>query len=391
MIDSQTIQCALLLGNSLLAFCFLLATRREHACRAMQFLTCGKCMQTLAWSVSFYARDGWLMLTPLLLLGGLAFDAAALWESNDVSIWRKRLFGLCLAMLLWTGLVAVMDWHWGGKLILLALSLVQALAAWAWLQNWSGASSLRRSLALMAALLSIVLLAPILDLFNFMAQGGDQARQLLANPSLIQQLFVSTLPFLVMMLLNGFGFLLLELERQQAQLLHLALVDPLTDAPNRRSFLNALGPWLALARRPGQTTAVMILDLDHFKRINDNYGHAVGDQVLKAVVQIGMTQLRDSDMIGRLGGEEFAVLLPRTSLDDAMMVAERMRQAIMALQIKTEKAMLNVTASIGVTLIQADDTVVSLIKRANEAMDAAKNAGRNCVMQGNSGAGLMVS
>jgi diguanylate cyclase (GGDEF)-like protein len=161
----------------------------------------------------------------------------------------------------------------------------------------------------------------------------------------------------------------------------LELIDPLTNAPNRRGFFNALAPWLALARRPGHSTALIMLDLDHFKRINDNYGHSVGDQVLKEVVDVGKTQLRDSDLMGRLGGEEFAVLLPRTNLSDAGIVAERMRQAIMGFHIKAEKAILTTTASFGVTTIRPDDSMVSLIKRADDALFAAKNAGRNQVME----------
>ncbi|WP_229417638.1 GGDEF domain-containing protein [Pseudoduganella buxea] len=160
----------------------------------------------------------------------------------------------------------------------------------------------------------------------------------------------------------------------------LQVVDALTDVPNRRGFYQGLAPWLALARRPGQPTAVVILNLDSFKRVNDHYGHGVGDTVLKAIVDAVRGQLRDSDLMGRLGGAEFALLLPRTGLPEAVVVAERIRQAVAALPVKAERAVINLTASMGVTTIRAEDSTVSLFKRADEALQAAKLRGRNQVV-----------
>jgi diguanylate cyclase (GGDEF)-like protein len=178
-------------------------------------------------------------------------------------------------------------------------------------------------------------------------------------------------------LLGGFGWLLLGREREQAELARLEVVDPLTDVPNRRGFFQALVPWMALARRPGQPTALVVLDFDHFKRINDSYGHPAGDVVLAHLIGACKGQLRDSDLLGRLVGVEFAILLPRTSLDDAAMVAERMRAAIEGERVKTERAMISLTASFGVTTIRPDDSTVTLLARADEALRVAKKAGRN--------------
>jgi diguanylate cyclase (GGDEF)-like protein len=134
---------------------------------------------------------------------------------------------------------------------------------------------------------------------------------------------------------------------------------------------------MALARRPGAPTALVLFDLDQFKRVNDSYGHPAGDVVLRTLVDVCKRQLRDSDQLGRLVGVEFAILLPRTSEHDAAMVAERMRAAIAATKVKTERAMISLTASFGVTTIRADDSSVTLLARADEALRAAKNAGRN--------------
>jgi diguanylate cyclase (GGDEF)-like protein len=109
---------------------------------------------------------------------------------------------------------------------------------------------------------------------------------------------------------------------------------------------------MALARRPGPPTALVLFDLDQFKRVNDGYGHPAGDVVLRTPGRVCKRQLRDSDQLGRLVGVEFAILLPRTSQDDATMVAERMRAAIAATKVKTERAMISLTASFGVTTIR---------------------------------------
>ena len=150
----------------------------------------------------------------------------------------------------------------------------------------------------------------------------------------------SSAAFYLLMLLNGFGYLLLAREQVQQELERLAVVDALTDVPNRRGFFIALAPWLALARRPGVPTALVLFDLDQFKRVNDSYGHPAGDTVLRAVVDVCKQQLRDSDQLGRMVGVEFAILLPRTGLAEAVLVAERMRAAIAASPVKSERAMI---------------------------------------------------
>jgi diguanylate cyclase (GGDEF)-like protein len=183
----------------------------------------------------------------------------------------------------------------------------------------------------------------------------------------------------LLMLLGGFGWLLLARERLQGEVARLEVVDPVADVPNRRGFFQLLAPWMALARRPGPATALVLFDLDNFKRINDSYGHAAGDVVLSALAAACKRQLRDSDQLARLVGVEFAILLPRTSQEDAAMVAERIRGAIEAERVKTERAMISLTASFGVTTLRPDDSSVTLLARAEDALRAAKDKGRNRV------------
>jgi diguanylate cyclase (GGDEF)-like protein len=166
---------------------------------------------------------------------------------------------------------------------------------------------------------------------------------------------------------------------QQAEALEtLAIKDGLTELYNRRHFLHlAEVEWDRFKRYERQLSFLM-LDIDHFKSINDRFGHDFGDKVLIAVAGVCRDGKRNSDIVARLGGEEFAILLPETDLDSAFVMAERLRMNISQLRIEAGNTLLSVTASIGV----ADAgscvcDVVELMKRADTALYAAKRGGRN--------------
>ena len=165
------------------------------------------------------------------------------------------------------------------------------------------------------------------------------------------------------------------------QLLELALTDGLTGIFNRRAFLERAEGELARARRTGHPMTVLQCDIDHFKRINDTYGHAAGDEALRRFVGCCRSHLRVSDAMGRLGGEEFAVLLPETALSDALLVAERLREAVAELEIEHEGARIRFTASIGAAeFLCGGDTVARALARGDEALYRAKEGGRNRVV-----------
>ncbi|NJD06318.1 MAG: diguanylate cyclase [Methylococcaceae bacterium] len=170
-----------------------------------------------------------------------------------------------------------------------------------------------------------------------------------------------------------------ELERKLAQEAH---TDALTGCANRRYFLRLARQEWARVRRYGYQLSVLLLDLDHFKTLNDRYGHQVGDLALQKFVQVCQTSLREGDLIGRLGGEEFAVLLPEAGTDEALEAAERLRHAIDVTEVTVaSQPPLRFTTSIGIATRQADDTdVEELLSRADRAMYRAKNAGRNRVL-----------
>lgn len=161
----------------------------------------------------------------------------------------------------------------------------------------------------------------------------------------------------------------------------LAARDPLTGLMNGRAYYDACGRVAQQARRTGTPLAMLFVDLDHFKRINDTYGHEAGDRVLKAVASCLRSGLRQSDLVGRIGGEEFSVLLPDTGSDGALSLAETLRRSIEGLCPEiSDGQCLTVTASIGVAVAEvAPDSIVELQHRADEGMYQAKRAGRNRV------------
>lgn len=182
----------------------------------------------------------------------------------------------------------------------------------------------------------------------------------------------------------SFGFLLLFEARRSEELVRLASIDSLTGAFNRRTFMEMAERELARAKRSGQPLGLMFLDVDHFKAVNDTYGHLSGDLVLREFKLVAERCLRQQDVLGRYGGEEFCVLLPDTDHAGAQVLAERMRQDI-------EKTMLclpggetlRITVSIGVsTIARGLDavTIDKLIESADCAVYQAKQQGRNRVV-----------
>ena len=161
---------------------------------------------------------------------------------------------------------------------------------------------------------------------------------------------------------------------------HLAHIDDLTGVNNRRYLFELARHEFDVAKRYQQPLSVIMFDLDHFKQINDTFGHATGDKMLKLVTQAARAQLRDTDLIGRYGGEEFVVVLPVTKAQQAYLLAERIRANVAAIRVDTGASQAAVTLSIGIAETihtPQDESVEKVIHRADEAMYAAKQAGRN--------------
>lgn len=159
----------------------------------------------------------------------------------------------------------------------------------------------------------------------------------------------------------------------------ISLADPLTGVPNRRAFDLQLASEISRSTRYGLPLSLVILDLDHFKRVNDTYGHPVGDKVLVTVSDKVTKSLRKSDFLARIGGEEFVILLPETDLVAALTTAEKLRADIARLRFKTQNTHLTATASMGVCEWKTAMTAEQLLKFADEALYRAKQGGRNRV------------
>ena len=168
----------------------------------------------------------------------------------------------------------------------------------------------------------------------------------------------------------------------QAELRRLASIDELTGVANRRWFTAMASRELERCRRFNHQLALLMIDVDHFKRVNDTHGHAVGDEVLKAFTRVLEGNLRSVDLLGRLGGEEFAVVLPESDHNAATHTAERLRAAVESLAFPFEDGTtLKITTSVGISILgTAGETLDSLLARADTALYTAKREGRNRVV-----------
>jgi diguanylate cyclase (GGDEF)-like protein len=196
------------------------------------------------------------------------------------------------------------------------------------------------------------------------------------HPFWVGSMFFFLLPILIACLLL-FESLLKQWRIRETAIQVLSLLDPLTNVMNRRSISNHLE---RLHQQPNQLYSIVLLDLDHFKNINDHFGHSVGDQVLINVAKCLANNLRDRDMIGRFGGEEFILLLPNTTPAQAQNVAERCRLAIGELKFTSEDHQeFSISASFGISSTLSADEPHLIISQADQALYAVKASGRNQV------------
>lgn len=221
----------------------------------------------------------------------------------------------------------------------------------------------------------VVLLWPT----DFMAAFQERKTLLTVSAGVIS-LALSVVALLIFLLSSRYFQSIARLRLAHGQLAQLANTDVLTGVSSRRAFLAGLEAELARARRHNESLSLLMLDIDHFKRVNDSHGHPIGDAVLKQFAATCAGMLRAHDLFGRLGGEEFAVALPHTDAEGARTVAEKIRSAVAHAPIATVAGDIAITVSIGVA--QADarkGDVDHLIAQADKALYEAKHGGRNQV------------
>ncbi|TBH21163.1 GGDEF domain-containing protein [Thermus thermamylovorans] len=325
----------------------------------------------------------------LLALGALA-ASVALWASSRVRLDPvDRLFlplmapgFLGLALALWRS-PRTASWALPAAHGLVALYLLSTLgyqllldpnpmglspaAFWVPFVFFSGFLFFQARRAVRLALLYLLALL----LLAFL--GGLKNPFLPAHLNALVQFFGSNLAYL------GLLYLLVRVREGYVEARRDAHTDFLTGLRNRRYLEQALERELFRVRRYGRPLSLVVLDLDGFKGVNDAYGHEAGDRVLKAVAATLEAHVRQSDRVVRLGGEEFAVLLPETSLAQALGLAQRLRQAVATLRVPPVERL---SASFGVAQARPEDSSLSLLKRADEAMYRAKRRGKNRVEAG---------
>jgi two-component system, cell cycle response regulator len=171
----------------------------------------------------------------------------------------------------------------------------------------------------------------------------------------------------------------LELERNRlmSELRELSITDPLTGVGNRRFFMDRLRQEMERCERSHRPFSLLMIDLDHFKNVNDTHGHQTGDTILRQCAEMLLRNTRRTDVVARYGGEEFCVILPETAEGQALMVAEKLRWVV---EDESKRAQVPITISVGMTIWQKNDTLDDVMRRSDKAMYSAKELGRNKVV-----------
>ncbi len=313
-----------------------------------------------------------IVLANLAILTGVIFYHAGV----------RLFFGRDPIWLGWAALLAMLSpllyWHaliepnYNARLILVCLVWACVFLSMAW-QIWHQGPRVFSSCFTVVVL---CLHAGVL-LLRFYSAWFPLAEEGLLTPTLVQTVYVASNA--LMLLALGMGLILMAGDRLRAEFEHLASHDSLTQVLTRRVLMDACAQELERCRRHGRSMALLLLDLDHFKAVNDTYGHQMGDRVLVNFARRITGLLRRPDQLARFGGEEFVLLLPETTQEEAVAVAER----ILARAAEPAEGLPSITASIGLATNRPDEEQIdTLLARADKALYRAKDAGRNRVELG---------
>lgn len=317
-----------------------------------------------------------IVVANAFIAGAFAAYAVALRRFHRLTVPHLLLWGmtaLAVGVSVWFGLVQP---DLTKRLIAISVVLAWMLGYCAWtIYRGPDGRSLVRHVAGGAFLLAALIMG-----YRALALTWDPGQVIavfqLTHVQLLTYAIGSILPVVATV-----GFLLLCTDRSQQELERAARVDYLTDVYNRRAIEELGTRAIASARRHGTSLALQVVDIDHFKRINDELGHAAGDLALVRAVERIRECLRAEDVLGRLGGEEFIVLMPNADGASATAAAERIREAFSARPLDLRGQPRKVTLSIGVAVLAPADRLFSqLLQRGDRAMYAAKHAGRDLVM-----------
>ncbi len=386
-LDLPTLLLMLTLTTIALAGSVLLVGWRGGVAPGLMLWGYGLLANALSYPAFGLRMYGWPMLsvvlTNLLSLATLVLHlqaVSAFQRGRAASADARLAWGLALAGTLCALLLA--EAHHARNLLLAALQC--GLAGWlawlAWAPRLEGNRASGRLLLLAGCMLLMLTMTVRVVLMSTYTVWNDP----MLVPPLIQAL--TYVAVLLVLLLNSTGFLLMQMEHALDLQQQAATHDALTGALNRRALSSVLAESVSASARSGLPLAVLMLDIDHFKRINDQYGHAVGDEVLRVLTLRLTGRLRLQDRLARYGGEEFVVLLPDTGTDGALKLAERLRDAVAATPVVAGEHTVALSVSIGVhaRVPQATEGVPSaigerMLDAADQALFVAKRAGRNRV------------
>ena len=308
---------------------------------------------------------GWILTVALEIAAYCIFFGLARWQRVLVPV-----AALSLAIVLAAGSAGAPVGYLTA-IVAGVVALFTAAMAWILLRPRRRASLLQRIIGVNDALFAVsVALWAASNLASEVPLGKQAAQE------------TAYLAGYLLMIVNGFGFLLLCKQKDDAEMARMATTDCLTGLPNRHAFLERAESARQAAIRQRQPLALAMMDIDHFKQINDRFGHASGDEALTVFAETARATLRKYETIGRLGGEEFAMVLPNTPLQSALQAAERLRQAVRASTVITSGTPYTMTVSIGVVVLDPNEELSAALARADHALYAAKSGGRDRVEVG---------
>jgi diguanylate cyclase (GGDEF)-like protein len=375
LLDLQTFMLIIGIGN--LSFAGLMAAyaRGPAAQPALRMwmwarVLLGLC-QVASWGNLTLGSNVLSQFVALGWIGGMAMELAAYCQFFKYSNWRGLLYaatGMCMMAVAGAQLRGLAA---GQVVTVISVAVGLFAGAMGTILLWprGGTPALQRIIGMNDAALALAILAWV---WSGARPDGAQA----SSSALIQSLVL--IAGYMLMIVKGFGFLLLCKQEDDRKMLHLATVDSLTGLLNRYAFFDQAHALRVRATSAAARVSLLMFDLDHFKRINDRFGHATGDEALRLFAHTMRTSLAGRGIVGRLGGEEFALALA-SPLDEALQVAEQLRAAVTAVLLPTSDAPYMVTVSIGVSVLHADEPLTAGLARADQALYDAKREGRNRV------------
>jgi diguanylate cyclase (GGDEF)-like protein len=381
--DPRTLLFSLILTNSLMVLSLFVAAISGNDSKkpdGMRMWAIAIFLETLTW-VLVAARGSIPDVYSVIVANGLkaashALILAAIYEFQQRSAPRWQYFApVALTLVMGTLLLDDIQGRfvWGSLIYGFQMALIgrallsdpETRTGRAWRLLFAGVVILMLVLALRATV-------ALLGYSDFAQPQND------AVPHPVQ--IISFIAVMATALLGSIGFVLMVKERTDREIRHLALTDSLTQVPNRHALMEHAER--ALARRNGAPLALLMIDVDHFKQINDTHGHPTGDEVLRQVARLLSERLRCGDLLGRYGGEEFCVVAPDTDTEGALTLAESLRATIASNPFVTECGKLSVSVSLGVSRCPAAvmRDLKGVLAEADAALYSAKQNGRNQVV-----------